>query len=76
MQQLSLTCQVLIAALITGIFDDIAALGKGEWVADSALAHFRGYDLDNTRRLLTTLAGIKLLDRGNQLHGRGEGSYN
>ena len=65
--------QYLIAALTVGIFDDIEYIGKGEWVTDTALAHYRGYDVDNTRRLMNTLAAMKLLDRGKSVHGYGHG---
>ena len=56
-----------------GIFDDIEYIGKGEWVTDTALAHYRGYDVDNTRRLMNTLAAMKLLDRGKSVRGYGHG---
>ena len=56
--------QCMIAAVVAGIFDDIEYIGKGDWVADTAVAHLRGYDVDITRRFLNTLAVIKLLDRG------------
>ncbi|XP_076465379.1 acetylserotonin O-methyltransferase-like [Babylonia areolata] len=64
--------KILIGALSLGIFDDIEAIGQGDWVPDSAVAKLRGFDLDNTRRLLNSLAAIKLLDRGTTLHPSGD----
>ncbi|KAL8602916.1 hypothetical protein ACOMHN_062611 [Nucella lapillus] len=64
--------KILVAAVSLGIFDDIEAVGQGDWATDSALASYKSYDLDNTRRFLNTLASLKLLDRGSTVHFSGE----
>ncbi|KAK7103656.1 N,N-dimethyltransferase OxyT-like [Littorina saxatilis] len=64
--------KILITAINVGVFDDLENIGKGDWVSDRTLAHYRSYDVDNTKRFLNTLAAMKVLDRGSSPNASGE----